>query len=110
MQCVVFHGYHKSDSVVRSEGPSNDSHLVLYWIQFMDKTTLGSAAILGIQYAAFRPEYDCRSDNHMIITLEKRLTYQLTSEYQCIYAYVSEAYHCLEDIIGIISNSYYHEG
>ena len=25
-------------------------HQVLYWIQFMDKTTLGSSAILGIRY------------------------------------------------------------
>jgi hypothetical protein len=27
--------------------------MVLYWIQFMDKTTLGSSAILGIRFVSW---------------------------------------------------------
>ena len=31
---------------------ADGARAVLYWIQFMDKTTLGSAAILGIRCAS----------------------------------------------------------
>ena len=35
----------------------SDDRAVLYWIQFMDKTTLGSAAILGIRFALLIPSH-----------------------------------------------------
>ena len=31
---------------------ADGARAVLYWIQFMDKTTLGNSAILGIKYVA----------------------------------------------------------
>lgn len=41
--------------------------MVLYFIQFMDKTTLGSSAILGIRYVLFLFLFFCCSSERLLI-------------------------------------------